>query len=173
MKICIASAMEQKKYVYGYDWADRDHDPYPESDDEDHGTHCTGIATAVMDNHKGIAGIAPNCSFIAEKVFYPGSVWTISEGIYDAVLHDADIISMSLSYGWNPHPLVENACEYAWLSDCILVAAAGNQYGGLIWPWYFTSPRIRYPAAHPSVIAVGAIGQIMCELLLVIGVQKN
>jgi len=150
--------------AYGYDWSHKDSDPMDQWDwywvrnwgwvlRRGHGTHVAGIAAAVMDNNRGIAGIA-QVEIMAEKVL-PGSVWTVSKGIYDAVLHDADIISMSLSYGWNPHPLVENACEYAWLSDCILVAASGNQYGGMIRPWYFTSPRIRYPAANPHVIAVG------------------
>jgi len=151
------------KYVYGYDWVDMDDDPSPEVVQEEHGTHCTGIATAVMDNHKGIAGIAPNCSFIAERTMFMvwnrsgwwgvGFSWNISRGIMDAADHDADIISMSFS---NPKPseFERDATLYASSLGCILVAAAGNDAD---LPGY--AGGIDFPAAYPWVIAVGATNQ--------------
>jgi parallel beta-helix repeat protein len=164
------------KYVYGYDWVDKDDDPSPVLTIEDHGTHCTGIATAVMDNNKGITGIAPNCSFIAERVMRTfwrsahwgwnpyigdwvwvqgrwvtrGSVWSVSQGIMDAADHDADVISMSFG---DPEPseFERDATLYASGCGCILVAAAGNDAD---LPWY--AGGIAFPAAYPWVIAVGA-----------------
>ncbi len=165
------------KYVYGYDWVDMDDDPSPRITRENHGTHCTGIATAVMDNNKGMAGIAPNCSFIAERVMRTfqvwdprlvwdpnigdwelvlyrwvtrGNSWNVSRGIMDAADHDADIISMSIGSNVTSE-FVRDATLYASGCGCILVAAAGN---GADLPRY--AGGIDFPAAYPWVIAVGA-----------------
>ena len=156
------------KYVHGYDWVSMDDDPSPVMTIENHGTHCTGIATAVMDNGKGIAGIAPNCSFIAERVFRmveqfdpaigwywdgKGQVWNFSRAIIDAADHDADIISMSFGSP-EPSEFGRDATLYASSLGCILIAASGNGanaagYAGVI----------DFPAAYPWVIAVGANNQ--------------
>jgi len=151
------------KYVYGYDWVDMDDDPLSL---EAHGTQCTGIATAVMDNGIGIAGIAPNCSFISERVMRivppfglpRGLTWNISRGIMDAAypeagdpdaaVHGADVISMSFGSPV-PSKFGRNATLYASSLGCILVAAAGN----------VAEEGIHYPAAYPWVIAVGATNQ--------------
>ena len=151
------------KYVYGYDWVDMDDDPLSL---EAHGTQCTGIATAVMDNGIGIAGIAPNCRFISERVMRivppfglpRGLTWNISRGIMDAAdpevgdpdaaVHGADVISMSFGSPV-PSKFGRNATLYASSLGCILVAAAGN----------FADEGIHYPAAYPWVIAVGATNQ--------------
>ena len=153
------------KYVHGYDWVSMDDDPSPVMTIENHGTRCTGIATAVMDNGKGIAGIAPDCGFIAERGFRMveqfdpaigwywvgrGQVWNVSMAIMDAADHDADIISMSFGSPDSPE-FEKDATLYASCLGCILVAAAGNNahvagYAG----------GIDFPAAYPWVIAVGA-----------------
>ena len=131
----------------GYDWVNGDNYPW---DDEGHGTHCAGIAAAVMDNEIGVAGIA-QVQVMAEKVLNEtgyGSWWDISQGITHAADQNADVISMSLgSYDYSA--TLENACQYAWDEGCILTGAAGNgnQYG------------IAYPAKFDTVICVGAIDQ--------------
>ncbi len=128
----------------GYDWINDDSDP---KDDHGHGTHCAGIATAVLNNSKGIAGIA-NVSIMAEKVLNEsgfGSSWTVSQGIEHAADQGADVISLSLGSD-SPSQLLKEACEYAWDSGCVLVAAAGNENAPIV-----------YPAAFDTVIAVGAL----------------
>jgi thermitase len=128
----------------GYDFVNNDPDPM---DDHYHGTHCAGIVAAVMNNAKGIAGVA-QVSIMAEKVLskygWGYSTW-VAKGIEHAADHGAKIISMSLG-SRSPSSVVERACQYAWNKGCLLVAAAGNDNG-----------PVGYPAAYPTVIAVGAI----------------
>jgi len=130
----------------GYDWVNDDSDPM---DDNNHGTHCAGIAAAVMNNNKGIAGVA-QVSIMAEKVLDSGgsgSSSDVADGILHAADNGADIISMSLGSS-DSSSVIEDACNYAYNSkDVILVAAAGND----------GSPSISYPARYDTVIAVGAI----------------
>ncbi len=130
----------------GYDWINMDNDPI---DDNDHGTHCAGIAAAKINNNIGIAGVAGNCKLMAEKVLGSGgsgTSTTCANGITHAADNGADIISMSLSSD-NPAQTMEDACNYAYNTKGVLiVAAAGNDgdYG------------MNYPAGYNTVIAVGA-----------------
>ena len=130
----------------GYDWVSDDDDPM---DDYGHGTHCAGIATAVANNSVGIAGIA-QVQVMAEKVLGAGGrgyTSDVAAGIVHAADQGASVISMSL--GSSSHTqTMEDACQYAWDAGCVIVAAAGNSNGSII-----------YPAAYDTVIAVGALNQ--------------
>ncbi|MDH7517262.1 MAG: S8 family peptidase [Candidatus Thermoplasmatota archaeon] len=130
----------------GYDWVNNDNDPM---DDNDHGTHCAGIAAAVMNNNKGIAGVA-QVKVMAEKVLSAGgsgSSSNVASGITHAADNGADIISMSLGSN-SPSSVIQDACDYAYnTKGVVVVAAAGND----------GQSHVSYPAAYPTVIAVGAI----------------
>ncbi|NQE44814.1 Halolysin [ANME-1 cluster archaeon GoMg2] len=136
------------RVIKGYDYVNNDNDPM---DDHNHGTHCAGICGAIMDNNKGIAGVA-QVSLIAVKVADNTGLFTwenLAKGInYSAnwgPSNCAKVISMSLET--DPSSRVEQACEYAYYDKgCVLVASSGN-YGG---------EQIEYPAAYDTVIAVGA-----------------
>lgn len=132
----------------GKDWVNSDDDPM---DDRGHGTHCAGIAAAVMDNNEGVAGVA-QVKLMAEKVLSSqgsGDAVDIANGITHAADNGADIISMSLG-GPNPVSVIENACDYAYDDKgIVIVAASGNDY----------SSTVSYPARYSSVIAVGATNQ--------------
>jgi len=131
----------------GYDWVNGDTDPL---DDNGHGTHCAGIAAAVIDNGKGIAGVA-QVSIMAEKVlnrYGYGSDWNVARGIVHATQSGANVISMSLGSSSFSRTL-QKACLYAWRNGCILVAAAGND----------GARSISYPARFKTVICVGSIDQ--------------
>ncbi|MEM4265291.1 MAG: S8 family serine peptidase, partial [Thermoplasmata archaeon] len=116
-----------------------------------HGTHIAGVVGAVMNNALGIAGVA-QVKLMAVKVMNEsgeGTDATVAEGIVYAVNNGADIITMSL--GVDSSTLVlSNAIRLARDNGVVCIAAAGNDgsYG------------ISYPAAYPSVIAVGASDQL-------------
>ena len=128
----------------GYDWVNNDNDPM---DDHWHGTHCAGIAAAVMDNGIGVVGVA-QVSLMAEKVLNAAGSGTwddVAQGITHAADAGANVISISLG-GYGYSSLVEDACLYAWNKGCIITGAAGNDN---------TSTPL-YPAAYDTVIAVSA-----------------
>ena len=144
----------------GYDFANMDTDPI---DDQSmlqdaggicqpspiyHGTHVAGIVGAVMNNGKGIAGLA-QVSIMAVKVLDScgrGFIGDIAQGIIYAADHGANVITLSL--GGSALITLGSAVRHAWLKGAILVAASGNDGGA-----------VSYPAAYPSVIAVGSIGR--------------
>lgn len=132
----------------GYDWADNDGDPW---DDHGHGTHCAGIAAAIMDNGIGVVGVA-QVGIWTEKVLSSGG-WGEWSWLASGIVHATnsgivDIISMSLG-GTGYSQLVKDACAYAWNHGLVLVAAAGNDGIDLdVTPFY--------PACYPEVIAVAA-----------------
>jgi len=65
----------------------------------DHGTHVAGTALALMDNKKGLCGIAPNCAFMPVQVANKQGLMTttsILDGILYALYQGADVINVSL-----------------------------------------------------------------------------
>jgi len=134
-------------YRGGYDFVNGDNDPM---DDYWHGTHCAGIIAA-EDNGIGILGVAPEVDLYALKVLNSegsGSLSSLIAAIDWAIDNDIQIISMSLGTDSSSSSL-EAACNRAYDSGILLVAAAGNDgnYDG-------TGDSIDYPANYDSVIAV-------------------
>ncbi len=128
-----------RDFVNGDDSADDDHW---------HGTHVAGIAAADTDNGVGIAGVARGCRVLPVKVvdnrgdgYYS---WMI-DGIVWATDQGAGVINVSLG-GDVPDPYLEDACRYARDHGAVVVAAAGNSGGPVL-----------YPAAYDeTVLAVAA-----------------
>ena len=117
------------------------------NDDNGHGTHVAGTIAA-LDNSIGVIGVAPQASLLAAKVLNrQGSGYTsdVIAGIEYCVLNNAKVISMSLGSSSDVQAL-HDAVDAAYTSGVLLVAAAGNDYGGVV----------SYPAAYSSVIAVSA-----------------
>jgi subtilisin len=120
-----------------------------------HGTWTSGIAAAA-NNSIGVVGVAPAVSLYAVKVLgNSGSGWDsdIAQGIDWAIDNGMDVISMSLG-GPGYSTALADACQQAWDAGIVLVAAAGNEGDGNL-----ATEEISYPAAYPSVIAVGATNQ--------------
>ena len=128
--------------------------------------HGTIVAHTIADCNDGIAksvNIMPIRAF-TDYYSYLGvpmyaDDWSISEGIYWAVNHGADIINMSLGsscyQSWyegckgdpNYPGWVDAAIDYAVSNGVLVVAASGNE----ALPW------VSHPANHPNVWAVGAV----------------
>lgn len=144
---------EAHRFVLGRDLVNNDPDP---SDDHGHGTHVTGIAAAITNNGTGVAGLWPGALLVL-KVFNSsndGSSVTFKDGILAAVKfaneQDARLI-INYSGGGPDNQTKKTAVEYAGDNGALVVAAAGNGFGG----------RIIFPAAYSEqyshVIAVGAV----------------
>ncbi len=121
----------------------------PPVDDNGHGTAVAGIIAAKGNNRIGVAGVMWSARILPIKVLdkYAESddVSTVARGIHIAVDRGAKIIVMSLSILTNS-PSLEEAVRYAEEKGVIVVAASGNE-----------GSRVAYPAAYPTVIAVGAV----------------
>ena len=115
-------------------------------DDNGHGTHCAGIIAA-LDNTIGVIGVGPGVSLYAIKALNKqgsGSYSNFIKGLDWAYSNGMQVVSMSFG-GTSTTTAFETACAKAKANGIVLVAAAGNSGGPII-----------YPAAYSSVIAVGA-----------------
>lgn len=125
-----------------------------------HGTHVAGIAGAETNNNTGIAGIAWNCKILVVQAFDAGG-YSIPQAFYNAVRYTVDYarnnnykLVINFSGGWNTAagPL-QDAVAYANSHNVVIVASAGNNYGGYVrWP-------AAYSSSYQNVIAVSATDQ--------------
>jgi thermitase len=135
----IGRIIAQRDFVEGDSVAD---------DDNGHGTHVTGIAGALTDNGKGVAGGCFECELLIAKVMGPIGFTTdsrIVEGINWSVNYGADVVNLSLG-GSGDSSVLRTAVNRAYSQGAVMVAAAGNE--GTNVP--------QYPAAYSKVIAVSA-----------------
>lgn len=119
-------------------------------DDNGHGTHVAGIAAAATNNGIGVAGIAWQAQVMPVKVLDQyGTGWysDIAAGILYAVDNGARIVNLSLG-GESASETLCAAVGYAWNRNALVVAAAGNTGGGVL-----------YPAACAHALAVAATDQ--------------
>jgi len=136
-------------YKGGIDYVNKDSDPM---DDNGHGTHCAGIVAA-EDNGGGVVGVAPKAGLYAVKVLNrkgSGAVSDVVAGIQWSIDNGMQVISMSLGSSSDSTSL-RNACDMAYNSGIVLVAAAGNSGNTA-----GSGDNVLYPARYSSVIAVGA-----------------
>jgi subtilisin family serine protease len=109
----------------GYDFVFNDPDP---ADDFGHGTAVCGTIVAAGDNDAGVAGVAFGCRVLPVKVMdAAGFAYysTIAQGIHYAVDAGARIINLSIA-GSSPSSTLQDAIDYAWDHNVVVVAAAGN-----------------------------------------------
>ncbi|HZU74604.1 MAG TPA: S8 family serine peptidase [Acidimicrobiales bacterium] len=105
------------------------------NDDNGHGTHVAGIASAIADNGRGIAGMAPDAKLVVAKVLDSsgsGNFNDVNAGIEWVVDHGARVVNLSL--GSDMPALsgilgnsLSSGVSYAWSHGAIPVLAAGNQ----------------------------------------------
>jgi thermitase len=139
------------RFVAGYDVINSDNDP---SDDHGHGTVTTGVSSAVGNNATGITGVDWKGKIMPVKVLSStgsGTSSHVAQGLNWAADNGAHVANMSLG-GTTPSNTMENSMKYAHGRGVVLVAAAGNSGD------YCTDIcQPEYPAAYPTVIAVGAL----------------
>ena len=124
---------------------------------EDHATHCAGIAAAIKDNGKLIAGVAPEASIISishRADINDSAPLKWADGIIWAYQNGADIISNSWYYPTH-HAAIDDAIQDAFRfgrngKGCVIVFATGNN----------GNDSISYPSnCNDTILAVGAIDQ--------------
>jgi subtilisin family serine protease len=151
--------------VGGKDFVDGDALPWDRSGDswgEGHGTHVAGIIAAQLGSGglnvspdmdaAGVAGVAPGARLLIARVLNTqGYAW--SSDIMNALewchAQGARIVSLSLGGGHDGRAERE-AFQATADRGLLVIAAAGNSGGPM-----------DFPAAYPSVLAVGAVDQSM------------
>lgn len=131
-------------FTAGWDFVDEDADP---DDPHGHGTIIAGVIAQTTGEGYGAAGLAPGATLMPLRVLDAqgrGYDADIAEAIHWAVEHGADVINMSLG-GPSSSTVLQRAVAEAAAAGLVVVAAAGNDGG-----------PVRYPAAYPDVIGVGA-----------------
>jgi thermitase len=122
-----------------------------------HGTHVAGIIAAVINNHLGVAGGAPNVKIMPLRIATPeGSVnpTGLISAIDYAIQNGASIVNLSIGVPADANveiPGLRDICQAAYDHGVAVVAAAGN--GGKA---DGTSPGVAAPASYPSTLAVGS-----------------
>ncbi len=132
-----------------------DNVPKPTASNNAHGTHVAGIACAVTDNNRGIAGAGFHTRILPVKASADndtrgpgGSPYIIGgyKGIVYAAETGVDIIS--LSWGGSGYSQAEqDVINYATAQGALIVAAAGNTG---------SAAELQYPASYDNVISVAA-----------------
>ncbi len=95
----------------------------------DHGTHVAGIASANTNNTIGVAGVGFDTSLMNGKVLDDtgtGSESSVAQGIHWATDNGAKVINLSLGGDGSCSSTEQEAVNYAWAHNVVLVAAAGN-----------------------------------------------
>jgi subtilisin family serine protease len=138
-----------KDDIRGWDFSDNDNDPM---DDNGHGTHVAGIASAVGNNWTGVSGVCWNCKIMPLKIF-PNAYGDV---ILKAFRYAADKGVKVINNSWGndrwdctTDPQVEEGINYAYLMGSVVIFAAGNEN--------WDNPLCgTWPASLEKVIAVGA-----------------
>lgn len=159
----------QAAYAGGWDFIEDDEDPRDYSSTqhlwgEGHGTHVAALIAArpgsggrVWPGYEpgGMVGVAPGASLLIARVLDlhgRGRMSDVIEALQWCRARGARIASLSLATE-QPGELAEQAFEEALSAGLLPIAASGNAGTGDP----ETSPPLPYPAAFPSVLAVGAV----------------
>ena len=141
--------------VYGWDFISLIQSNNP-SDQNGHGTHVAGAASAVANNAVGIASIGYSCKVMALRAGDSDGLFTsasISDSVDYAVANGATVINLSVGGSSELSELVlKKSIEDAISAGVSVVAAAGNAE-----PRMDIDATNLIPASYPNVITVGAL----------------
>lgn len=116
-----------------------------------HGTAVSGIIAGRVHDRLGHAGVSQRVRILPVVALDGDGVGTdvgAGNAIVWAVDNGADVVNVSLGGQWASTAL-RSAVRYAQAHGVVVVAAVGND----------GEEAVRYPAAFPEVIAVGAVGR--------------
>lgn len=136
----------------GWNVGNNNTDLYPATPNGVHGTWTGGIAAAVADNGKGIAGTGFNCKFLpvkAEGIGWNGknnfSYFNGYAGLLYAAQHGSKVINLSWGRPGVYSAYEENIINYVVnVLDVVIVAAAGNDNNEVLY----------WPASYDKIISV-------------------
>jgi len=133
------------KVMVGYDFVANDNDA---NDENGHGTGVAGTLSPRSNNQIGVCGVAWANPILPVRVLDAngsGNYSAIANGIIYAADRGAKVINLSLG-GTSSSRALQDAINYAWNKQCVIVAAAGNNGSNVAF----------YPAACTNVVAVSA-----------------
>jgi len=133
------------KVMVGYDFVANDNDA---NDENGHGTGVAGTLSPGSNNQIGVCGVAWANPILPVRVLDAngsGNYSAIANGIIYAADRGAKVINLSLG-GTSSSRALQDAINYAWNKQCVIVAAAGNNGSNVAF----------YPAACTNVVAVSA-----------------
>jgi thermitase len=119
------------------------------SDDNGHGTHVSGIATARTNNGIGVAGTAPGSRIAMCKALNAGGVGFVADiAACMNWLRSQGVAVISMSIGGGASSTEQSAVTSIWNggNGTLMVAAAGND----------SNSTLEYPAAYPEVVSVAS-----------------
>lgn len=98
-----------------------------------HGTHVSGIAAAAADNDEGVAGVGFDAEIQAlQACSTPCALADVAAATVYAADNGADVANFS--FGGSHSDTMEDAIAYAADNGVMMVAAAGNDGGGVLFP---------------------------------------
>lgn len=133
------------KILPGFNFVDNNEDV---EDKIEHGTPISGIIGAVTDNKIGVASLGWNLQILPVKIV-DDSGCVIYSNAAKAIIYAADkkVSVINLGFGGTGvSKAVQDAINYAWGKNIVVVAPAGNE-----------KSIISFPASANNVISVGAI----------------
>jgi len=154
------------KIVAPRDFGERDFDPSPVEEEDNHGTSCAGVAIA-EENGSGVVGLAPRCAFMPIRM----GTWLTDQSIEEMFRYvmnkKADVVSCSWSAGsWNfplsarMDAIIHKAAVEGRRNNkgCVILFAAGNENrplngtkGGKVSQQGFARIRMSSPSPLPTV----------------------
>lgn len=129
---------------------------YEHIGNDNHGTPCAGVAAAVGNNRKGIAGIAFGCKILPIKLFGAADNFITFDTVANAIRYAGSIADvLSCSWGCTPNSDISWAIEEVTRTGregkgAVVLFATGNETSPIL------QTSIAFPARVPEAIAVGA-----------------
>ncbi|MBL7174696.1 MAG: S8 family serine peptidase [Desulfobacteraceae bacterium] len=119
----------QEKVWSGEDGSAEDNDPM---DFAGHGTHCSGIASAITYNGTGVAGLGWGCKIMALRAGWLGSDGYGYVGMdfcAEAIVYATDMGATAINCSWGSSDSggIADAVDYAIANGVLIVVAAGNE----------------------------------------------